>query len=156
MKMKRMLVLMFSLSLLLLGLTIPGTLAVTAAAEFSGAQAGQQADEKESVHLASCTADCADEACKCTCHLFGRIMACQTLDEIWAVMDDADDEAINALTEAQNAQIDIHIEELEPAPAPAVVTDEEIDETVPSEIVYPTVNYTNVAPFGDPVVGGEN
>ena len=105
-------------------------------------------------HIDSCSDDCTDEACECGCHLFDKIMACTTLDDIWAAFDEASDETVNALTDEQNAQIDAKIEALEPAPAPAVVIEESSEETVPSEIVYRTVNYTYVAPFGDPVTGG--
>lgn len=41
----------------------------------------------------------------------------------------------------------------EPAPAPAVVPVVEQNVPVTSEIVYPTVNFTDVAPFLDPVSG---
>lgn len=105
-------------------------------------------------HIDTCSDDCTDADCKCPCHLFNKIMACTTLDDIWAAFDEASDEAVNALTDEQNAQIDAKIEALEPAPAPAVVIEESNEETVPSEIVYRTVNYTFVAPFGDPVTGG--
>lgn len=105
-------------------------------------------------HIDTCSDDCADTECKCSCHLFNKIMACTTLDDIWAAFDEASDETVNALTDEQNAQIDAKIEALEPAPAPAVVIEESSEETVPSEIVYRTVNYTYVAPFGDPVTGG--
>lgn len=105
-------------------------------------------------HMGTCTKDCTDAECKCPCHLFNKIMACTTLDDIWAAFDEASDETVNALTDEQNAQIDAKIEALEPAPAPAVVIEESDEETVPSEIVYRTVNYTFVAPFGDPVTGG--
>lgn len=105
-------------------------------------------------HIDICSDDCTDADCKCTCHLMKKIMACTTLDDIWAAFDEASDETVNALTDEQNAQIDAKIEALEPAPAPAVVIEESDEETVPSEIVYRTVNYTNVAPFGDPVTGG--
>lgn len=105
-------------------------------------------------HMGTCTKDCTDAECKCPCHLFNKIMACTTLEEIWAAFDEASDETVNALTDEQNAQIDAKIEALEPAPAPAVVIEESNEETVPSEIVYGTVNYTFVAPFGDPVTGG--
>lgn len=107
-----------------------------------------------SSHIDTCSDDCADAECKCSCHLFNKIMACTTLDDIWAAFDEASDETVNALTDEQNAQIDAKIEALEPAPAPAVVIEESTEETVPSEIVYRTVNYTYVAPFGDPVTGG--
>lgn len=105
-------------------------------------------------HIDVCSDDCTDADCKCTCHLMKKIMACKTLEDIWAAFDEASDETVNALTDEQNAQIDAKIEALEPAPAPAVVIEESDEETVPSEIVYRTVNYTNVAPFGDPVTGG--
>lgn len=105
-------------------------------------------------HIDTCSDDCTDAECKCPCHLFNKIMACTTLDDIWAAFDEASDETVNALTDEQNAQIDAKIEALEPAPAPAVVIEESNEETVPSEIIYRTVNYTYVAPFGDPVTGG--
>ena len=108
----------------------------------------------ESTHIDGCSDDCADESCQCGCHLFNKIMACKTLDEIWAIFEEATDEAIAALTDEQNAQIDAKIAVLEPVPAPAIVVEQSNDETVPSEIVYPTVNYTYVAPFGEPVTGG--
>lgn len=111
-------------------------------------------EETPVVHIEGCSDDCTDADCKCPCHLFNKIMACTTLDDIWAAFDEASDETVNALTDEQNAQIDAKIEALEPAPAPAVVIEESDEETVPSEIVYRTVNYTNVAPFGDPVTGG--
>ena len=107
-----------------------------------------------SKHIDTCTEGCTGEDCKCPCHLFDKIMACTTLDDIWAAFDEASDETVNALTDEQNAQIDAKIEALEPAPAPAVVIEESTEETVPSEIVYRTVNYTYVAPFGEPVTGG--
>ena len=108
----------------------------------------------EIAHTEDCSESCTDAECKCACHLFNKIMACTTLDDIWAAFDEASNETINALTDEQNAQIDAKIEALEPAPAPAVVIEESDEETVPSEIVYRTVNYTFVAPFGDPVTGG--
>lgn len=107
-----------------------------------------------SSHIETCSDDCTDAECKCPCHLFDRLMACTTLEEMETAFDEASDETINALTDEQNAQIDAKIEALEPAPAPAVVVEESSDETVPSEVVYQTVNYTFVAPFGDPVTGG--
>ena len=110
----------------------------------------------KSTHIDGCSDDCTDENCKCSCHLFKKIMACTTLDEIWAVLDETPDEAFDALTDEQNVAIDAKIAELEPAPAPAIVVEQSTDETVPSEIVYPTVNYTYVAPFGEPVTGGHN
>ncbi len=84
--------------------------------------------------------------------LFNRVMACATLEEIEAAFDEASDEAISALTEGQNAQIDARIEELEPAPAPAIDVGES-QPPVTSEIDYAMVSYTNVAPLGDPITG---
>ena len=107
-----------------------------------------------SSHIDTCSDDCTDAECKCPCHLFDRLMACTTLEEMETAFDEASDETVNALTDEQNAQINAKIEALEPAPAPAVVVEESSDETVPSEVVYQTVNYTFVAPFGDPVTGG--
>ena len=118
----------------------------------------QETPEEEPVvitHLDTCLEDCTGEECACGCHLFDKIMKCETLDEIWALFDAASEEAINALTDEQNAQIDAKIEALEPAPVPAVVIEQTKETTVPSEIVYPTVNYTNVAPFGAPATGGQ-
>ena len=107
------------------------------------------------VHIETCSDECKNAECVCACHLFDKIMACETLDDIWALLDAASEETLSTLTDEQNAQIDEKIEALEPPPAPEVVIEESHDETVPSEIVYRTVNYTNVAPFGDPVTGGQ-
>ena len=107
------------------------------------------------VHIETCSDECENAECVCACHLFDKIMACETLDDIWALLDAASEETLSTLTDELNAQIDETIEALEPPPAPEVVIEESHDETVPSEIVYRTVNYTNVAPFGDPVTGGQ-
>ena len=106
-------------------------------------------------HIDSCSDDCAETHCKCACHLFNKIMACTTLDEIWTAFDNASDETIDALTDKQNAKIDAKIKALEPAPVPAVAVEEGNEKTVQSDVVYRTVNYTFVAPFGDPVTGGQ-
>ncbi len=112
------------------------------------------APEKPAVssHIDTCSEDCTDADCKCPCHLFDKLMACRTLDEIWALLDAASEDALNALTDEQNAQIDARIEALEPAPAPAIVI-EESEPPVPSEVDYAMINYTNVAPLGDPITG---
>ena len=87
--------------------------------------------------------------------LYERIMACTTLEEIDAVLETAQDADFEALTDEQNQAIDALIVSLEPEPLPPVVIEETAEEeTVPSEIVYVTVSYTKVAPFGDPVSGG--
>ena len=59
----------------------------------------------------------------------------------------------SALTEEQVAQVETHMDSLMPAPLPAIVI-EESEPPVESEICRPTVNYTYVAPFGEPVTGG--
>lgn len=102
-------------------------------------------------HIETCIEDCTGEECTCVCHLYEKIMAAETLDEIWAILDGISDETYSTMTDGMNAKIDEKIDALEPAPAPAIVIEQTQEATVPSEIVYPTVNYTNVAPF----VGGQ-
>lgn len=106
-------------------------------------------------HLDTCPGkdECQDENCLCPCHLFDRIMNCQTLDEIWILLEETTDEALATLTDEQITQIEAYMQALEPAPLPAIVI-EESDPPVASEIARPTVNYTYVAPFGAPVTGG--
>ena len=98
---------------------------------------------------------CGDD-CACACHdgLFGRLMSCETLDELFALLESASEEELAALTEAEVAAVEARIEALEGEPLPDVIL--ESDAPVESEIFWPTVNYSNVAPFGDPVVGGSN
>ncbi len=108
-------------------------------------------------HIDGCSEDCTGENCVCGCHeksLFERIMVCTTLEEIEDLFASATEEELASITEEQWAEIDARIESLEPAPAPPVVLEISAP-PVMSEIVSPTVNFTNVAPFGDPVVGGK-
>ena len=112
-------------------------------------------EETPAVHIEGCSDDCKAEDCKCACHLMKKIMECTTLDEIWEVLEAASEETLEALTEEQMAKIETKIKELEPVPAPAAVLEKSSDETVPSEIVQRTINYTYVAPFGAPVSGGK-
>ena len=81
-------------------------------------------------------------------------MACASLEEIFDILDAATEEELEALTDEEIEEIEALIESLEPEPLPAVVLEESEDEPVKSEIIYPTVNFSNVAPFGDPVTGG--
>lgn len=106
-------------------------------------------------HTDGCTGDgCTLDGCPCQCHsLYSRLMACTTLEEIDALLESATEEELAALTEGQNRQINALIEALEPEPLPAVVLKNSEDEPVAGEIIYPTVNYSWVAPFGSPVVG---
>ena len=111
-------------------------------------------EETPAVHIEGCSDDCTAEDCKCACHLMKKIMECKTLEEIWEVLEAASEETLEALTEEQMAKIEAKIEELEPAPAPAV-TVKAADSIVESEIFATAVNYTNVAPFGEPVGCGQ-
>ncbi len=106
-------------------------------------------------HKDGCSDDCEKESCTCGCHLYRRIMACRTIDEIWELIDNADEASFTLLTEEQNAKIDERIKDLEPQPAPAIVLDE-TTETVPSVIEYGLVSFTDVAPLGAPVIGGND
>lgn len=111
--------------------------------------------EVGSDHVDGCAGeDCTDASCPCQCHsLYARLMACTTLEEIYALADAATEEEFSALTENQKRQVEAKITALEPEPLPPVVLEESEDEPVTSEIVYPTKNFAWVAPFGSPVVG---
>ena len=108
-------------------------------------------------HREGCADGCEKEDCDCLCHVYDRIMACTTLEEIYAILDSYTDEELEtlamALTQEQNAEIEAKITTLEPEPLPPVVLEKSTDEPVESEIIYVTVNYANVAPFGEPVSG---
>lgn len=104
-------------------------------------------------HIETCSDTCEDETCKCPCHFYKKIMACATLDEIWEIIDAASEEELSALTEEQRKAIEAKIEALEPEPLPAVVVDNTVEATVQSEIIAPSRNVTNVAPFLAPVEG---
>lgn len=106
-----------------------------------------------SKHIDTCTEGCIGEDCKCPCHLFDRLMACQTLEEIEAIIKATPEDVLKSLSEEQVAQVEAYMDSLMPAPLPAIVI-EESEPPVESEIYRPTVNYTNVAPFGEPVTGG--
>ena len=106
-------------------------------------------------HIATCLEGCTGEGCECVCHmasLFDQIMVCENLDQVWTIMDNATEEEIKSLTDAQWDEVDILIgrlidqkEEME-----LLV---ELDSIVESDVIYPTISFTNVAPFGNPVVG---
>lgn len=106
-------------------------------------------------HIDICSDDCTDADCKCTCHLMKKIMECKTLEEIEAIIKATPEDVLKSLSEEQVAQVEAYMDKLMPAPLPAMVI-EESEPPVESEIYRPTVNYTNVAPFGDPVTGGNN
>ena len=106
-------------------------------------------------HIDICSDDCTDADCKCPCHLMKKIMECKTLEEIEAIIKATPEDVLKSLSEEQVAQVEAYMDKLMPAPLPAIVI-EESEPPVESEIYRPTVNYTNVAPFGDPVTGGDN
>ena len=86
--------------------------------------------------------------------LFDRLMTCETLEQLFALVDATSEDELLALTEDENVQIAIKIEALEPEPYPAVVIDDTVEDTVQSEIVSLGVNISDVAPFRAPVEGG--
>lgn len=112
-------------------------------------------------HIEGCSDECNGQDCSCPCHgqsLFDRLMACNTLDEMYAIADAASEEEILALTDEENAQLEEKVSALEPeAPAeePEMLDEEapEEDAPVPSVIIYPTVNFDHVAPLGEPAEG---
>lgn len=106
-------------------------------------------------HIDICSVDCTDADCKCPCHLMKKIMECKTLEEIEAIIKATPEDVLKSLSEEQVAQVEAYMDKLMPAPLPAIVI-EESEPPVESEIYRPTVNYTNVAPFGEPVTGGNN
>lgn len=108
-------------------------------------------------HIDTCSDDCTDAECKCPCHLFNKIMACTTLEALEDLIAETPEEYFGLLSDEQIQKVEAHIKSLETVPLPAVTIENDVvEETVPSEIVRPTVNYTYVAPFGDPVTGGNN
>ena len=111
----------------------------------------------EPSHIDTCSDDCTDADCKCPCHLFNKIMACTTQEALEDLIAETPEEYFGLLSDEQIQKVEAHIKSLETVPLPAVtIENDAVEETVPSEIVRPTVNYTYVAPFGDPVTGGNN
>lgn len=72
------------------------------------------------------------------------------------VEDTEEDQEIPVEEAEENQETGASIESLEPNPLPPVVIEKYDDEPVVSEIIYPTVSFTRVAPFGAPVTGGAN
>ena len=109
-------------------------------------------------HIEGCDEDCASEDCACSCHepnLFDRLMACTSIEEMEAMFEEISEDEFLTLTEEELAKVEALILTLEPEPLPAVAA-EASEPPVKSEIVVPAVSFTNVAPLGDPVVGGAN
>jgi len=134
MKKKKVFGLLLSLALIL-SVALPGTLATSANAESMDAGSAVPAQTKS---------------------FYERAMACASGQELETVLDGVTDQELAALTEAELEAIEARIDLLESEPLSAVETEEPSDEPVQSEIVYPTVSYTDAAPFGSPVAGGEN
>ena len=115
----------------------------------------EEPEAQDSKHIPTCFDGCEDAFCTCPCHLFDRIMACMTQDELEELIAQTPVEYFELLSAEQMQAIESHISSLETVPLPALVLEDNLDEgTVPSEIVHPTVNFTYVAPFGEPVTGG--
>ena len=83
--------------------------------------------------------------------LYTRLMNTTTVEEFDAVANTATDEEIALLTEEQNNDIQTHYDSFEVSEEIIEDTVEVIevqdDAPVPSEIIYPTVNFSNVAPL---------
>ena len=121
----------------------------TAGEESEPSESSQPSEPSDKIPAAD------DEQAAGDASLFEKLMAAATLEEVDQIAAAATEEELAALTDEENAQIEAHIEAMEPKPLPAVVIDEAENQPVPSEIVQGTVNFSNVAPLGDPVVGGE-
>ena len=134
MKKKKTLGLLLSLALIL-SVALPETLATSAKAE---------------------TMDTGSAALAQTQSFYERAMACTSGQELETVLDGATDQELAALTETEVAAIEAHMDSLEPEPLPTVEAETSSNEPIQSEIIYPTVSYTDAAPFGSPVMGGEN
>lgn len=124
-----------------------GTAATTAATEATTPAATEETKAPETpAHIETCSDTCTTEGCKCPCHLYNKLMAAKSIEEMDAIFEGTEEALLKALTEAQWEKIDAHYCEIEPAPAPAVVI-EVSDPPVASEIVSVTKNFAKVAPF---------
>lgn len=143
-------ILTLGLSLCVLtALGVPDTLAAKAAAQSS-------LECEQPVHIDGCSDACESEDCVCECHklsLFEQLMACETYEELMEMIEGMTEEEVMMLTLEQAAQVEEKALELEPQPLPEVIFDEPNDEPIVSEMIYPTVNFDHVAPFGEPVAG---
>jgi hypothetical protein len=118
----------------------------------------EELPSKGAKHIEGCDDNCSSEDCTCSCHemsLFERLMSCTSIEEIEAIFEEISEDELLVLTEEELAEVENHILVLEPEPLPAIVA-EASEPPVQSEIVFPAVSFTNVAPLGDPVIGGAN
>ena len=149
MKSKKIFAAVLSL-VLIIAMTIPGTLALSNGQDSAEGEFTVADESMSSAPDAEPTVE--PEAGS---SLFERLMACTTLEELFALIDETPEEQLMQLSESQVAEVEAKIAALEPEPLHSVEIEESSDEPVPSEIIYPTVNFDDVAPLGDPVVGGE-
>lgn len=157
---KKILALLISL-VLVLGVAIPSTLAVSTDEDAATSELTLAVETEAPVEDETPVEDEAaveteipvEGEAPAASEAFDALMACETLDALWARMDAMTDDQWAALTEAQLAELDAKLTALEPEPLPAIVI-EESEPPVPSEIGYELVSFTDVAPLGEPVTGG--
>ena len=149
MKSKKIFAAVLSL-VLIIAMTIPGTLALSNGQDSAEGEFTVADESMSSAPEAEPTVEPGAGP-----SLFERLMACTKLEELFALIDETPEEQLMQLSESQVAEVEAKIAALEPEPLPSVEIEESSDEPVPSEIIYPTVNFDDVAPLGDPVVGGE-
>ena len=109
-----------------------------------------------SEHLETCVEGCTGEDCECLCHvpsLFERLMATETIDEFEQIVNSATYEEIATLSATQIEEINVHLNEIEPEPLPEIIIEDPVYEIIQSEIDFPTVSFSEVAPLGKPVIG---
>lgn len=80
--------------------------------------------------------------------LYDRLMAAETADDFMAIIGQTSEEELNALSDSQLDDLDDYYAFL--------TTGEYPDHTPVVDEVMEIVNYTDVAPFGEPVTGGQN
>lgn len=114
-------------------------------------------EETQAAHIETCSDDCEDEECLCPCHLFDRLMACETLEELYLFMEKTPGEQLMKLTEEQKQHVEEKINSLPSDPVTEHEPQQDMEESEKalehSVIVHPTVDFTDVAPFGAPVKG---
>ena len=103
-------------------------------------------------HTGTCSDTCETQDCPCLCHIVAKLLATTNVEEFYTLAETLTQEQLETLTQEQLEQISAHLASIEPQPAPPIVL-EESEPPVESEVYTPTKNYTNVAPFGDPVTG---
>lgn len=104
-------------------------------------------------HTDICTDNCPGmDFCDCGCHLYDRLMSCDSIEELCDVMDSASEEQLEFITDEQWNDICAHAAELEDAEN-AETFEEDDNLEIESKIIYVTVDFTEVAPLDDSVVG---